>query len=202
DPGSQVKVLALNRVPGDGIQVSVEQTLGRSWSAVQKLKTPDSKFEIKTPSTTAVVRGTAFLTLVQQLPTGGTQTTYQVDDGTLQVTAIAGGTVAVPAGTQVTIAEGAPAPANVTPISPSPRLAHPPRERSDPERYHPHRRTIPLAFSIRGHDAGEQRVRGDRARPHLRERDARHPARGGADVRPRQPQHPRLGDLHGGRAQP
>ena len=122
DPGSQVKVIALNRLPSDGIQVTIEQTLGRSWSSVQKLKTPDSKFEIKTPSTTAVVRGTAFLTLVQQLPTGGTQTTYQVDDGTLQVTATAGGTVAVPAGTQVTIAEGAPAPANVTPISPSPRL--------------------------------------------------------------------------------
>ena len=122
DPGSQVKVIALNRLPSDGIQVTIEQTLGRSWSSVQKLTTPDSKYEIKTPSTTAIVRGTAFLTLVQQLPNGGTQTTYQVDDGTLQVTANAGGTVAVPAGTQVTIAEGAPAPANPTPIPPSPRL--------------------------------------------------------------------------------
>ena len=102
DPGSQVKVLALNRVPGDGIQVSVEQTLGRSWSAVQKLKTPDSRYEVKTPSTTAVVRGTAFLTLVQQLP--------------------AGGTVTVAAGTQVTIAEGAQAPASATPIPASPRI--------------------------------------------------------------------------------
>src|SRR5881628_2676349 len=122
DPGSQVKVIALNRLPSDGIQVTIEQTLGRSWSSVQKLKTPDSKFEIRTPSTTAVVRGTAFLTLVQQLPTGGTQTTYQVDDGTLQVTATAGGTVTVPAGTQVTIAEGATAPASATPMAPSPRL--------------------------------------------------------------------------------
>lgn len=122
DSGSQVKVLALNRLPSDGIQVTIEQTLGRSWSSVQKLKTPDSKFEIRTPSTTAVVRGTAFLTLVQQLPTGGTQTTYQVDDGTLQVTATAGGTVAVPPGTQVTIAEGAPAPANPKPIPALSRL--------------------------------------------------------------------------------
>jgi hypothetical protein len=122
DPGSQVKVLALNRLPGDGIQATIEQTLGRSWSSVQKAKTPDSKFEIRTPSTSAVVRGTAFLTLVQQLPTGGTQTTYQVDEGTLQVSATAGGTVTVPAGTQVTIAEGATAPANATPLPPSPRL--------------------------------------------------------------------------------
>src|SRR4029077_10333989 len=82
----------------------------------------DSRYEVKTPSTSAVVRGTGFLTFVQQLATGGTQTTYQVDEGTLQVSATAGGTVSVPAGTQVTIAEGAQAPASATPIPPSPRL--------------------------------------------------------------------------------
>ncbi|HYV21906.1 MAG TPA: FecR family protein [Candidatus Bathyarchaeia archaeon] len=122
DPGSQVKVVALNRVSADGIQVTIEQSLGRSWSSVQKLKTPDSRYEIHTPSTVAVVRGTGFLTFVQQLASGGTQTTYQVDEGTLQVTANAGGTVSVPAGNQVTIAEGAAAPAGATPIAPSPRL--------------------------------------------------------------------------------
>ena len=122
DPGSQVKVVALNRVSTDGIQVTIEQSLGRSWQSVQKLKTPDSRYEVRTPSTSAVVRGTGFLTFVQQLTTGGTQTTYQVDEGTLQVNATAGGTVSVPAGTQVTIAEGAQAPASATPIPPSPRL--------------------------------------------------------------------------------
>jgi FecR-like protein len=122
DPGSQVKVLALNRISPDGIQVTIEQSLGRSWSSVQKLKTPDSRYEVRTPSTTAVVRGTGFLTFVQQLTTGGTQTTYQVDEGTLLVNATAGGSVTVPAGNQVTIAEGAPAPANATPIAPSSRL--------------------------------------------------------------------------------
>jgi hypothetical protein len=122
DPGSQVKVVALNRVSNDGIQVTVEQSLGRSWQSVQKLKTPDSRYEVRTPSTVAVVRGTGFLTFVQKLATGGTQTTYQVDEGTLQVNATAGGSVSVPAGTQVTIAEGAQAPASATPIPPSPRL--------------------------------------------------------------------------------
>ena len=122
DPGSQVKVVALNRVSTDGIQVTIEQSLGRSWQSVQKLKTPDSRYEVRTPSTSAVVRGTGFLTFVQQLTKGGTQTTYQVDEGTLQVSATAGGTVSVPAGTQVTIAEGAPAPPSATPIPPSPRL--------------------------------------------------------------------------------
>lgn len=122
DPGSQVKVAALNRVSTDGIQVTIEQTLGRSWQSVQKLKTPDSRYEVRTPSTSAVVRGTGFLTFVQQIATGGTQTTYQVDEGTLQVSATAGGSVSVPAGTQVTIAEGARAPASATPIPPSPRI--------------------------------------------------------------------------------
>jgi FecR-like protein len=122
DPGSQVKVVALNRVSTEGIQVTIEQSLGRSWSSVQKLKTLDSRYEVRTPSTVAVVRGTGFLTFVQQLAAGGTQTTYQVDEGTLQVSATAGGTVTVPAGSQVTIAEGAPAPASATPITPSPRL--------------------------------------------------------------------------------
>jgi hypothetical protein len=122
DPGSQVKVVALNRVSTDGIQVTIEQSLGRSWSSVQKLKTPDSRYEVRTPSSTAVVRGTGFLALVQPLATGGTQTTYQVDEGSLQVTATAGGTVTVPAGSQITIAEGAAAPASVTPIAPAPRF--------------------------------------------------------------------------------
>jgi hypothetical protein len=122
DPGSQVKVLALNNLGNGGIQVTVEQTLGRSWSSVQKLKTPDSRYEVRTPSTTAVVRGTAFLTLVGQQATGGTATTYQVDEGSLQVAATAGGTVTVPAGFQVIIAEGQTAPAEPTPIPPSPRL--------------------------------------------------------------------------------
>jgi hypothetical protein len=122
DPGSQVKVVALNRISNEGIQVTIEQTLGRSWQSVQKLKTPDSRYEVRTPSTSAIVRGTGFLTLVQPLAAGGTQTTYQVDDGTLQVTATAGGSVTVPAGTEVTIAEGAQAPASATPIAPSPRM--------------------------------------------------------------------------------
>jgi FecR protein len=122
DPGSQVKVVALNRVANDGIQVTIEQSLGRSWQSVQKLKTPDSRYEVRTPSTTAIVRGTGFLTLVQQIATGGTQTTYQVDEGTLQVNATAGGSVTVSAGNQVTIAEGAQAPAASTRMAPTPHL--------------------------------------------------------------------------------
>ncbi len=41
DPGSQVRVVALNRVSTDGIQVTIEQSLGRSWQSVQKLSSAD-----------------------------------------------------------------------------------------------------------------------------------------------------------------
>ena len=122
EPGSQVKVTTLNRVGDGGIQLTIEQTLGRTWASVQKLKTPDSKFEIKTPTSTAVVRGTAFETNVVQQPDGTTQVTYKTDEGTVAVTANAGGTTNVTANTQVTIATNQPAPAQPTPTPPSPTL--------------------------------------------------------------------------------
>ena len=122
DPGSQVRVVSLNRVAGDGLQVTIEQTLGRSWASVQKLKTPDSKFEVRTPSSTAAVRGTAFQTIVERRADGTNQTTFLADEGTLLVSASAGGTTTVNAGSQVSIGEFQPAPAVPSPIPPSPRL--------------------------------------------------------------------------------
>jgi hypothetical protein len=122
DPGSLVKVLTLNRLGRGGIQVLMEQTLGRSWAAVSKLKTPDSKFEIKTPSSIASVRGTAFETNVTQNADGTSSVTYKVDDGQVLVTANAGGGVTVGANQQVTINANQPAPGAPTPQAPTPRL--------------------------------------------------------------------------------
>jgi hypothetical protein len=119
DPGSLVKVLTLNRLANGGIQLLVEQTLGRSWAAVSKLKTPDSKFEIKTPSSIAAVRGTAFETSVTQNADGTSSVTYKVDDGEILVTANAGGTVTVAATQQVTITSNQPAPATATAQAPT-----------------------------------------------------------------------------------
>ena len=121
DPGALVKVLTLNRLPSGGIEVLLEQTLGRSWAAVAKLK-PDSKFEIKTPSSIAAVRGTAFETNVTQNPDGTASVIYKVDDGTVLVTANAGGSVTVGAGQQVTINSNQPASAAATPQPPTTRL--------------------------------------------------------------------------------
>lgn len=122
DPGSLVKVLTLNRLASGGIQLLVEQTLGRSWAAVSKLKTPDSKFEIKTPSSIASVRGTAFETNVTQNADGTSSVTYKVDDGQVLVTANAGGSVTVGASQQVTVNTNQLAPPAPTPQAPTPRL--------------------------------------------------------------------------------
>ena len=122
DTGSVVKVTTLNRLDDGGIQVVVEQTLGRTWASVQKLKTPDSKFEVTTPSATAAVRGTAFETDVVQRPDGTFAVTFTADEGQLLVSAVAGGQVAVPANTQVEIDSGQPAPASATPLPPQPTL--------------------------------------------------------------------------------
>jgi hypothetical protein len=121
DSGALVKVLTLNRLASGGIELLVEQTLGRSWAAVVKLK-PDSKFEIKTPSSIAAVRGTAFETIVTQNADGTISVTYKVDDGQILVTANAGGSVTVGPGQQVTISTNQPAPAAATPQAPTPRL--------------------------------------------------------------------------------
>ncbi len=124
ETGSIVKVTTLNRLANGGIQLTIEQSLGRTWASVAKLKTPDSKFEIKTPTSTASVRGTAFETVVVQNPDGSTSVTYKADDGELAVTATAGGQTTVPANTQVTVNtnQQAPAAANAIPAGPSLRL--------------------------------------------------------------------------------
>ena len=120
--GSQVKVATLNHLDNGGIEVVIEQTLGRTWASVEKLKTPASKFEIRTPTSTAAVRGTAFETNVEARPDGTVVVTYICDDGELLVTATAGGQTVVPANTQVSIATNQPAPANPTPVPPQPGL--------------------------------------------------------------------------------
>jgi len=122
DPGSLVKVTTLNRLEGGGIQLTIEQSLGRTWASVQKLKTPDSKFEVKTPTSTAAVRGTAFVTNVTQKPDGSVTATYEADDGQLLVSATAGGTTTVNANSSVSVDTNQQAPANSTPLPPQPSL--------------------------------------------------------------------------------
>lgn len=120
ESGAQVKVASLTKTGSGGIQVSIEQTLGRTWAAVSKL-TGDSRFEIKTPSSTAAVRGTAFETIVEVL-NGVTTTTVKTTEGVVLVQAQAGGETSVGAGQEVSVPQGAPAPAAPAPQAPAPRL--------------------------------------------------------------------------------
>ncbi len=120
ESGAQVRVSSLVKTGGGGIQVTIEQTLGRTWASVQKLR-PDSKFEIKTPTSTAAVRGTAFETIVDTV-NGITTTTVKTTEGQVIVQAQSGGQTTVNAGEEVQQVQGAPAPAAPTIQPPSPRL--------------------------------------------------------------------------------
>lgn len=120
ESGAQVRVASLVKTGSGGIQVTIEQTLGRTWASVQKLG-PDSKFEIKTPTSTAAVRGTAFETIVETV-NGITTTTVKTTEGQVIVQAQTGGQTTVNAGEEVQQVQGAPAPAAPTTQPPSPRL--------------------------------------------------------------------------------
>lgn len=122
DPGSSVKVVSLAKTSSGGIQLDIEQAAGRTWASVSKLTSPDSRFRIHTPTMTATVRGTAFETIVEKTPDGKTVTTIKTDEGTVLVQAVSGGEVTVPAGTEVDVTEGQPAPSAPQPQPPTPKL--------------------------------------------------------------------------------
>lgn len=64
---------------GDGSTVVVmQQNFGRTWHVVTKLITGSSKYEVKTPASTASVRGTAF-----QVDSDGEQTVVTTTEGTV-----------------------------------------------------------------------------------------------------------------------
>lgn len=122
EPNSHVRVVSLAKTASGGIQVTIEQTLGRTWASVSDLATTDSKFEIRTPSMTAIVRGTAFETIVEKLQDGTTTTTVKTGEGEVLVKAEAGGEVTVGANEQVQVQENEPAPQRSSPQPPTPRL--------------------------------------------------------------------------------
>ena len=90
-------------VEGGSSGVIMKQNAGKSTSQVVKLATPDSRYEIQTPSALISVKGTQFVTEVEQ---NGT-TRIKVDQGTVTVTA-QGKDVSVNAGYQVTVESGKP----------------------------------------------------------------------------------------------
>jgi len=113
EPATTVQIEDASAASG-AISIRISQTIGRTWASVQKLTRADSKFEIRTPTAVAAVRGTAFITGVLA---DGT-TTVQTTDGNVQVTAQGQG-VLVGAGQTTTV------PPNSPPSSPVSRSTPP-----------------------------------------------------------------------------
>ena len=103
EPATTITVVQATAAPSGAVTILLEQAIGRTWSSVQKLTHVDSRFETKTPATTATVRGTGFVTDV--LDSGST--TVTTADGFVEVSA-QGQTVVVPAGSRTTVEPGAP----------------------------------------------------------------------------------------------
>src|SRR3954470_43590 len=117
EPNSELIVHTLKATSAGDIVMEMQQNLGRSWHVVSRALTPNSKYEVRTPTTTAVVRGTAFLVGVE--PSG--KTDVETTDGLVHT--IAGGVeVQVPPGFHTNIAPGGTPPDAPTPAPAPPAV--------------------------------------------------------------------------------
>ncbi|MBI2983077.1 MAG: FecR domain-containing protein, partial [Chloroflexi bacterium] len=111
EPASNVAIDEVATGSRGELLVRLQQTLGKTWSHVQPLLSPSSRFHVKTPSATAVVRGTSFEIEVEiQSATGEVVTKVNVFQGQVDMVA-AGAVQAVVAGQTTAVETGrAPAP--------------------------------------------------------------------------------------------
>ncbi|MEK7284238.1 MAG: FecR family protein, partial [Chloroflexota bacterium] len=103
EPGSEIGVDEVATGTHGELLVRIQQAFGKTWSHVQPLLSPNSRFHIKTPAATAVVRGTSFEITVEIQG----ETTVNVFQGTVVMVA-AGAEVPVAAGKQTAVQQGAP----------------------------------------------------------------------------------------------
>jgi len=118
EPATTVQIEEAQGAASGAISIRIAQTIGRTWASVRKLTHADSKFELRTPTLTAAVRGTGFITEVLADGTSSVQTT----DGAVQVTA-QGQSVLVGAGQITRVSPSSP------PSAPAPSSAPPSRLR-------------------------------------------------------------------------
>lgn len=105
EPEARVKIEQLSLGTRGELLVRLHQERGRTWSHVQPLLSPSSRFHIKTPSATAVVRGTSFEVDVELAGIGAGLTRVAVFDG--KVDLVAGGQIVpILAGHTGEVAEG------------------------------------------------------------------------------------------------
>ena len=101
DANTELGIEQVNRVDDQYTAIVLKQYLGQTWSIVVKLTDPRSRYEIHTPSAVAMVRGTQFVTTVND--DGHTQ--VQVNEGVVAVEG-EGKEVSVPAGYNVQVETG------------------------------------------------------------------------------------------------
>ncbi|MFC1894218.1 FecR domain-containing protein, partial [Chloroflexota bacterium] len=112
EPNTEVEIKQLEYVEGGQTKIVLKQWLGRTYSRVVKMVDPGSRYEIQTPSAYALVRGTAFLTKVDEMGS----TLVEVTEGLVTVGA-QNEDVNVPAGYETEVGSGQ-TPSKPTPIGP------------------------------------------------------------------------------------
>ncbi len=99
-PATEIQIERLEQDSGVKV-ILLKQSLGKTWSRVADMTTPGSHYEIETPSAYALVRGTYFLTEVNEAG----DTRVQVAEGLVKVSA-QGKDVFVPVGYEVMVEDG------------------------------------------------------------------------------------------------
>jgi len=78
EPNTELTIETAASFTDGSTVVVMQQAFGRTWHVVTKLITGNSKYEVKTPASTASVRGTAF-----QVDSDGERTTVTTTEGTV-----------------------------------------------------------------------------------------------------------------------
>lgn len=78
EPNSELTIETASSLPDGSTVVVMQQNVGRTWHVVTKLITGNSKYDVRTPASTASVRGTAF-----QVESDGERTVVTTTEGTV-----------------------------------------------------------------------------------------------------------------------
>ncbi len=90
EPSSEIVVEQLSATAGGDFVVVIRQTAGHTWHVVGHALSPNSRYEVRTPSATASVRGTAFHVIVSEDVPGQTKTEVVTREGIVNSSTAAG----------------------------------------------------------------------------------------------------------------
>jgi hypothetical protein len=117
DPNTILVIETLQANPDGSTVIGMRQDIGQTWHAVTRLLTAGSKYEVRTPTATATVRGTLFLVGVQGSgDLGLPETLIETTEGAVAAERVPtpekpeGEEIIVPAGFQVRTTESTPIP--------------------------------------------------------------------------------------------